>query len=219
MIRDDSPTRDVDDARVSGDGRDAEAAGDASRHSVTQVLAAIERGDAQAADQLLPLVYDELRRLAAAKISHERPGQTLQGTALVHEAYLRLTSTGKSTPFNSRGHFFAAAGEAMRQILVDRAREKISLKRGGGLTRRELESDEVAQLAAPEEVVSVHDALDALAVEDALAAQLVKLRYFIGFSMDETADILQLSRPTAYRLWTFARAWLRAALRDGAELG
>ena len=184
---------------------------------VTRILSQIESGDPSAAEELLPLVYDELRKLAAARLAQEKPGQTLQATALVHDAYVRLVDVNEAQHWNSRGHFFAAAAEAMRQILVDRARQKISLKHGGGMARRAIESDEVASLAAPEELVAVHDALDALAVEDPLAADLVKLRYFSGFSIEEAADILHLSRTSAYRLWTYARVWLRASLRDHGE--
>jgi RNA polymerase sigma factor (TIGR02999 family) len=184
---------------------------------VTRILSQIESGDPNASGRLLPLVYDELRKLAAAKLAHEQPGQTLQATALVHEAYVRLVDVDKAQHWSSRGHFFGAAAEAMRQILVDRARKKLSLKHGGEAVRLELESDEVAALAAPEEIVSVHDALDGLAAEDPLAAELVKLRYFAGFSMEEAAEILHLSRATAYRLWTYARAWLRASLSSRHE--
>jgi RNA polymerase sigma factor (TIGR02999 family) len=177
-------------------------------------LLQIESGDPSAAKELLPLVYDELRKLAAAKLAQEKPGQTLQATALVHDAYLRLVDVDQAQHWNSRGHFFAAAAEAMRRILVDRARQRISRRNGGGMSRRVIEADEVASLAAPEEVVAVHDALDALVVEDPLAADLVKLRYFGGFSIEEAADILHVSRRSAYRLWTYARAWLRASLDD-----
>lgn len=186
---------------------------------VTRILSQIESGDPSAAEELLPLVYEELRKLAAAKLAQEKPGQTLQATALVHDAYVRLVDVEKAQHWDSRGHFFAAAAEAMRRILVDRARQKLGLKHGGGLARQAIESDEVANLAAPEEVVAVHDALDALAAEDPLAADLVKLRYFGGFSIDEAADILHLSRTTAYRLWTYARVSLRASLKDRGELG
>ena len=181
---------------------------------VTQILSRIESGDPSAAEQLLPLVYDELRKLAAQQLRREKPGQTLQATALVHEAYVRLVDTENSQSWNSRRHFFAAAAQAMRRILVDRARQKLSLKAGCRITRRDVEADQLANAAAPAEVVAVHDALDALAAEDALSAELVKLHYFAGFSIEETADILQLSRATAYRLWTFARAWLRASFDE-----
>lgn len=184
---------------------------------ITLVLQRIEQGDPRAGAELLPLVYQELRRLAAAKLARESPGQTLQATALVHEAWLRLG--GESQPvWGGRAHFFAAAAEAMRQILVDRARQKRSLKRGGGLGRQPIEGDEVASLAPPEEVVAVHDALDALAAEEPLAADLVKLRYFGGFSIEEAADVLHVSRTSAYRLWNYARVWLRASLGDNGKI-
>jgi len=186
---------------------------------VTRILGKIESGDAKASEELLPLVYDELRKLAAAKLSNEKPGQTLQATALVHDAYIRLVDVEKAQHWNSRGHFFGAAAEAMRRILVDRAKQKLSPKHGGGLVRHDVKSDEIASLAVPEEIVVVHDALDGLADEDPLAADLVKLRYFAGFSIEEAADVLQLSRATAYRTWTYARAWLRASLQDGGDSG
>ena len=181
---------------------------------VSQILSRIDSGDPTAAEQLLPLVYDELRKLAAQQLRRKAPGQTLQATALVHEAYIRLVDGNQTQPWNSRRHFFAAAAQAMRCILVDRARQKLSLKGGGRIVRQDVEADKLAATAAPGEVVAVHDALDALAVEDDLAAELVKLHYFAGFSMEETAEILQLSRTTAYRLWTYARAWLRASLDE-----
>jgi len=186
---------------------------------VTQILSQIEQGDPSAAEHLLPLVYDELRKLAAAKLASETPGQTLQATALVHDAYIRLVDVEKAQHWNSRGHFFGAAAEAMRRILVDRARQKLSPKHGGDLVRHDVDSEEIASLASPEEIVAVHDALDELADEDPLAADLVKLRYFAGFSIEEAADVLQLSRATAYRSWTYARAWLRASLQDGGDSG
>lgn len=175
---------------------------------VTRILSKIDGGDPSAASQLLPLVYDELRQLAAAKLAQEKPGQTLQATALVHEAYMRLVDPEES-PFNSRRHFFAAAAEAMRRILVDRAREKLAAKRGGGFRRQDI-ADHDPSTAVPEEVVAVHDSLDALATEDALVAELVRLHYFAGFSIEEVSTILGLSRATAYRMWTYARAWLRS---------
>src|SRR5262245_21379694 len=166
---------------------------------LTQILSQIDSGDPTAAEQLLPLVYDELRKLAAQQLRREAPGQTLQATALVHEAYVRLVDGNQTHPWNSRRHFFAAAAQALRRILVDRARQKLGLKGGGGRGRQDVEADILATTAAPAEVVAVHDALDALAVEDALAAELVKLRYFAGFTIEESAEILQLSRATAYR--------------------
>ncbi len=181
-------------------------------HEVTRILSAIELGAPQAAEQLLPLVYDELRRLAAEKMAQERPGQTLQATALVHEAYLRLVGVEKSQPWNSRGHFFAAAAEAMQRILVELARRRFAERHGGQGLRQDVDLDGWTTAAPPEEVLGVHDALDALAAEDAMAADLVRLRYFGGFSIREAADLLGISRATAYRLWTYARAWLRESL-------
>lgn len=185
---------------------------------VTRILQAMDRGDRTAADELLPRVYDELRKLAAQKMAHERPGQTLSATALVHEAYIRLVDTEKVQHWNSRRHFFAAAAEAMRRILVDRARQKLSLKRGATRTRQGIgAADEIATGAVPEEVLGVHEAIDALAADNELAAEVVKLRYFAGFSMEEAAQILEISRATAYRLWTYGRAWLRVFLTGKGE--
>jgi RNA polymerase sigma factor (TIGR02999 family) len=177
---------------------------------VTQILSAIEHGDPHAAAELLPLVYDELRRLAAQKLAQEKPGQTLQATALVHEAYLRLVSAG---PWNSRGHFFAAAGEAMRRILVEQARRRAARKRGGGAERDARHPSEIAAPEPDERLLAVHDALDDLAQADAEAATLVKLRYFGGLTMSEAADALGLSVRTAHDLWTYARSWLRRHMR------
>jgi RNA polymerase sigma factor (TIGR02999 family) len=184
---------------------------------VTRILQAIDEGQADAAEALLPLVYDELRRLAAQRLARETPGQTLQATALVHEAFLRLVGTEDSPQrFQSRGHFFAAAAEAMRRILVENARRKHRLKRGGDQQRLELLDDQLAESAAPDQLLAVHEALDRLAAEDPLAAEIVKLRYFAGLSIDQAADALAMSRATAYRHWTYARAWLKCALRPDA---
>jgi RNA polymerase sigma factor (TIGR02999 family) len=175
---------------------------------VTRILAALEQGDPQAAGQLLPLVYDELRRLAAKKLAGEKPGQTLQATALVHEAYLRLVGAGNEQHWDSRGHFFAAAAEAMRRILVEAARHKRSLKRGGGRVREEF--DEVL-LAAPEPVedlLALDEALEKLGARDPVKAELVKLRYFAGLTIEEAAAALNISSATAKRYWTYARTWL-----------
>jgi RNA polymerase sigma factor (TIGR02999 family) len=179
---------------------------------VTQILAQIEQGDSSAADELLPLVYTELRRLATAKLAQEKPGQTLQATALVHEAYMRLLGDEQPQNWNSRNHFFAAAAEAMRRILVDAARRKASRKHGGDYIRQDLLDSDIFTAAPIDEIISVHDALDALEAEDHLAAELVKLHYFGSFTLDESAELLGLSRATGYRLWTYARAWLRAEL-------
>jgi len=173
---------------------------------VTCILQAIEQGEPHAAGRLLPLVYDELRRLAAHRLAQERPGQTLQPTALVHEAYLRLV--GANSQWDGRGHFFAAAAEAMRRILVENARRKRSLKHGGGLKRHDAEQ---AQLAAPEtseDLLALDEALDRLGEKDPAKAELVKLRYFTGMTIAEAAGVLGISVATAKRYWTYSRAWL-----------
>jgi RNA polymerase sigma factor (TIGR02999 family) len=179
---------------------------------VTRILSAIENGDPHAAEQLLPLVYDELRQLAAAKVAQEKPGQTLQATALVHEAYLRLVDVDQAQQWNSRGHFFAAAAEAMRRILIDSARRKQAEKRGGGRQRVDFAEAEAVAAAPPEGLLALDEALDRLTQHDPSAGQLVKLCYFAGLSVEEAAEALDLSRSNAYRLWTFARAWLRCQL-------
>jgi RNA polymerase sigma factor (TIGR02999 family) len=186
---------------------------------VTQILHAIAEGDPQAASQLLPLVYDELRQLAAHRLAHQAPGQTLQPTALVHEAYLRLVGDPVGSDWDSRGHFFAAAAEAMRRILVDNARRKGRRKRGGGLTRRDLDSAEpVAVPEVREDLLALDEALTKLASTDPQAAQLVQLRYFAGLSIPEAARALGVSARTADRLWAFARAWLLRELGgDGPD--
>jgi len=186
-------------------------------HEVTRILSAIEQGEPQAAEQLLPLVYDQLRRLAAEKMAGEKPGQTLQATALVHEAYIRLVDVEKAQHWESRRHFFAAAAEAMRRILVEQARRRFSRIHGGQQLRQGIDGEDSAADAPPQEVIAVHDALDALEAEDGLAAAVVRLRYFGGFSIEEAAEISGISRATAYRLWTYARAWLRAAMTEDRE--
>lgn len=179
---------------------------------VTRILQAIEAGDRQASEQLLPLVYHELRRLAAQKLAREAPGQTLQATALVHEAYLRLVAGETEPRWDSRGHFFAAAAEAMRRILVDNARRKQRLKHGGGREEVELADQYLAVRETPEEILDLDEALTRLAEEDAPAAEVVKLHFFAGLSIEETAAALGMARATAYRHWTYARAWLRRRL-------
>lgn len=174
---------------------------------VTRLLDCVQQGEAHAAEELLPLVYEELRRLAAAKMAREAPGQTLQPTELVHEAWLRLT--GKDYPWENRRHFFAAAAEAMRRILIERARRRKVLGKGGFATPTECTESKIAVSAPADEVLAVHEALAGLAIEDPLAADLVKLRYFVGMSMPEAAVVLGVSLRSAERLWTFARAWLR----------
>ena len=186
-------------------------------NEVTRILSAIEQGDPSAAEQLLPLVYDELRKLAAQKLAQEAPGQTLEATALVHEAYLRLVEGAKAQHWNSRGHFFAAAAEAMRRILVDQARRKLSLRRGGNLQRRPLEDQEIEAPEPSVDLLAVHEALERFQDVDAAAAQIVKLRYFAGLTIPQAAQALGISTSTADRSWAYARAWLHAALKhDGA---
>jgi RNA polymerase sigma factor (TIGR02999 family) len=178
---------------------------------VTQILSAIEHGDPSAAEQLLPLVYDELRKLAAQKMTQEAPGQTLQATALVHEAYLRLVDTEKAQRWNSRGHFFAAAAEAMRRILVDNARHKQSKKRGGDREQNQVDPDELPFSSPhdPLEVLAIHESLERLNAKSPRKAELVKLRYFLGCTMAETAQILGIALATAEDDWAYAKAWLR----------
>ncbi|MBC7853575.1 MAG: sigma-70 family RNA polymerase sigma factor [Pirellulaceae bacterium] len=176
---------------------------------VTRILSQIESGDSAAAEQLLPLVYAELRKLAAANLAHEKPGQTLQATALVHEAYLRLVGSQESEKWNSRGHFFGAAAEAMRRILVESARRKARVKHGGELQRQDIEPDELLAADISDDLLALDEALDRLAVSDGQSAQLVKLRYFAGLTIPQSAEILGVSPRTADSLWSFARAWLR----------
>jgi len=221
------------------------APADMARHNgamsdVTRILSQIDSGNPAAAEQLLPLVYDELRKLAAARLAHEKPGQTLQATALVHEAYLRLLgrqgdrrqeigdSDGSSGPspvpcsssppsFRSRGHFFAAAAEAMRRILIERARAKGRQKRGGGCARLDVDAIDVAVQATPDQLLAIDEALDKLRCEDAAVYELVKLRYFAGLNIELAAEALGISAPTAYRRWNYARAWLHAELLGGSD--
>ena len=176
---------------------------------VTSVLFAVDDGDPSAAEQLLPLVYDELRKLAAEKLANERPGQTLEATALVHEAYLRLVDVKRAQHWNSRGHFFAAAAEAMRRILVDAARTKRAEKRGGRHRRVTVEDDELAVPPRDQKLLALDGALTKLEQEHPAKAQLVKLRYFAGLSIREAAGALGVSTATADRYWAYARAWLQ----------
>jgi RNA polymerase sigma factor (TIGR02999 family) len=180
---------------------------------VNRILSAIEQGDPHAAEQLLPLVYDELRKLAAAKLGQEKPGQTLEATALVHEAYLRLVGSANEQQWQSRGHFFAAAAEAMRRILLNRARDKSRLKRGGGRQRLDLSRVEIALDTDPEELLALGEALEKLSDTDKIAAQLVDLRFFAGLSLKQAAESLGIAQRTAERQWAFARAWLYDRLR------
>jgi RNA polymerase sigma factor (TIGR02999 family) len=183
---------------------------------VTRILSAIDQGDPHAAQQLLPLVYDELRRLAAQRLAHEKPGQTLQATALVHEAYLRLVDVEKAQHWSSRGHFFAAAAEAMRRILVDRARHKGSRKGGGGRARCDLDALQIALPEIPEDLLALDEALNKLAATDKKAADLVHLRYFAGLPLPEVAQLLGIAPRTADRLWAYARAWLHQEIQGTA---
>jgi RNA polymerase sigma factor (TIGR02999 family) len=179
---------------------------------VTRILSAIEQGDPHAARDLFAVVYSELRAIAASKVSHEKPGQTLQATALVHEAWIKLVIPGAQQPWSNRQQFFSAAAEAMRRILVDVARRKASAKHGGQWQRAELDERCLEATAPTDEILAVHEAVDRLRQEDAAAAELVNLHYFAGFSIEDAAECLNISRATAYRLWTFARARLRATL-------
>jgi len=181
---------------------------------VTQILNAIEHGDAQAAEQLLPLVYAELRKLAAQKMALEAPGQTIQATALVHEAYMRLVGTDKELHWDSRGHFFAAAAEAMRRILVERARHRKSLKAGGDRLRLDMADIEPVVFGADDQVLALNEALEKLAEQDKRKAELVKLRFFAGLTTKQAAQVLGISISTAENDWAYARSWLRLAI-DG----
>jgi RNA polymerase sigma factor (TIGR02999 family) len=180
---------------------------------VTRILSQIESGDPSAAEKLLPLVYDELRKLAAARLSLEKPGQTLQATALVHEAYMRLVGRDDTVQWDGRGHFFAAAAEAMRRILLNRARDRGRLKRGGDLRKVDLQQIEVALDMPDEELLALDEALQLLAEEDETCAKLVNLRFFAGLSLREAAESLGITRRTADRRWAYARAWLLTRLR------
>ena len=175
---------------------------------VTHILSQIDSGDPQAAEKLLPLVYEELRKLAATRLAQEKPGQTLQATALVNEAYLRLVGASKVQQWNGRGHFFAAAAEAMRRILVENARRKSRLKHGSQFERVEVELAELPTRMADDDLLALDEALEKLRQEDAVKAQLITLRYFGGLTIEQAAEVMGISRVTAFRYWTFARAWL-----------
>jgi RNA polymerase sigma factor (TIGR02999 family) len=184
-------------------------------NEVTRILEAIERGEPGAADRLLPLVYEELRKLATARLAREKPGQTLQATALVHEAYLRLVEANDARPWNSRGHFFGAVAEAMRRILVENARRKARGRHGGGLRRVELDAGcSLAEPPPDDDLLALDEALDRLAALDPKRAEVVKLRFFAGLTMPEAADAMGVSLATAERHWAFARTWLFAELRE-----
>jgi RNA polymerase sigma factor (TIGR02999 family) len=185
---------------------------------VTRILSAIEQGEAQAAEQLLPLVYDELRKLAAAKLAREKPGQTLGATALVHEAYLRLVDVDQAQRWNSRGHFFAAAAEAMRRILIEKARRRGRLKRGGDRERLDLDALQFSVEQVPDDLLALDEALTELSRQHPQKAELVKLRYFAGLSVTEAAEVLGIASSTADRHWTYARAWLYRRIVGDADL-
>ncbi len=182
-------------------------------NDVTRILNAAQAGDPKATEELLPLVYDELRRLAGHKMTGESSGHTLQATALVHEAWLRLAGSNQNG-WENRAHFFAAAAESMRRILVEHARRKLSQKRGGGAGHDELDESSIVLTAPPDELLAVNDALDKLAKEDPAAAELVKLRYFVGMTMDEAASAMGLAKRTAEGIWTFAKAWLGKEIKS-----
>jgi len=186
-------------------------------HEVTQILSAIEQGDPHAPEKLLPLVYDALRRLAAERLTHEAPGQTLQATALVHEVYLRLVDTEQVQHWDSRGHFFAAAAEAMRRILVDRARHKKSLKGGGGRRRIDLDDLEVQADGPSDDLLALDEALDKLEQKDKVKANLVKLRFFAGLTNEQAAQALDISASTADNYWAYARCWLRLEMEGDQD--
>jgi RNA polymerase sigma factor (TIGR02999 family) len=179
-----------------------------------RILKAVEQGDPRAASQLLPLVYDELRQLAAQRLAQEQPGLTLDATSLVHEAYLRLVGDRPDQPWNGRGHFFAAAAEAMRRILIEKARHKRRLRHGGDRARLSLDEAHLAEEAADDRLLAVDEALDRLAQEEEKVAEVVKLRYFVGLTIEETADVLGISVRTANRHWSYARAWLYQQLSE-----
>jgi len=181
---------------------------------VTHILDRAQQGDPKATEELLPLVYEELRKLAAARMANEAPGQTLQPTALVHEAWLRLVGNDGQAQFANRAHFFAAAAEAMRRILIDNARRKRAARHGGGQERLDVQEIEIAAAAKEDELLAVHDALERLAAEDKQLAELVKLRFFVGLTNKESAGILGVSEPTIERWWAFARAWLYREIRS-----
>ena len=187
-------------------------------NGVTQILSAIEQGDPHAAEQLLPLVYEELRQLAAARLALEKPGQTLEATALVHEAYLRLVGADAQQPWDSRGHFFAAAAEAMRRILVDNARRKRGLKHGGDRHRQPLDPDSIAAPEAVDDLLALDEALTRLAATEPKVAELVQLRYFAGLTIPQAAAQLQISPRTADAWWSYAKAWFQAALQETGDV-
>ena len=184
---------------------------------VTRILSQIESGDPSAAEQLLPLVYDELRKLAAVRLAQEKPGQTLQATALVHDAYIRLVDVEKAQHWNSRGHFFSAAAEAMRRVLVENARKKHALIRGGDRKKLDLNLVEPTGPRVSEDVMALNDALEKLERKDQVKAELIKLRYFAGLTVEQSAEIVGISPATAHRYWNYARAWLHQEITGKDE--
>jgi RNA polymerase sigma factor (TIGR02999 family) len=208
MVNDDMPQ---DRAGDAPDNR----APDRATGDVTMILSRIEQGEPQAAEQLLPLVYEELRKLAAAKMAQEKPGQTLQATALVHEAYIRLVDVEKAQHWDSRGHFFAAAAEAIRRILVDNARQKGRLKRGAELVRHDVHEIEIIAPGKPVDILAIDEALRKLEASNDTAARLVKLRYFSGLTVKQAAAALGMSSRKADQIWAYARVWLLAEMGEG----
>jgi RNA polymerase sigma factor (TIGR02999 family) len=186
-------------------------------NEVTRILSAMEKGEPHTAEQLLPLVYDELRKLAVHKLSQEKPGQTLEATALVHEAYLRLVDVEQPEHWNGRGHFFAAAAEAMRRILVENARRKKRTKHGGDLERTEIEFVDLPTRMSDDDLLALHEALEKLAAADPVKAQLVTMRYFAGMTIEQASAVLSISRVTAHRYWTYARAYLHQQISGGSQ--
>lgn len=184
---------------------------------VTEILNAIERGDRHAAEDLLPMIYDELRRLASQKLAQESPGNTLQATALVHEAYVRLVSGEEEQCWDNRGHFFAAAAEAMRRILIESARRKLRIKHGGEFDRVEFPADLAQTTDRPERLIELDAALTKLATEDSVAARIVNLHFFAGLPLEDVGTLLGMSRASAYRQWTYARSWLKCALNENED--
>lgn len=184
-------------------------------NDITRILVAIRDGDGQASEQLLPMIYQELRKLAASKLAQEPAGQTLEATALVHEAYIRLVDSEEKQKWNHRGHFFAAAAEAMRRILVEKARRKQTVKHGGEAQRVEMDDERLVCSVPSEQIVALDEALEEFGQEEPEKAHLVKLRFFAGLSIEEAAEVLGISRATAARHWTYARAWLFDAISDG----
>ncbi len=217
MARDDQPDDSLGEESAANSGFPSGAVLPSVTGDVTRILRQIEQGEGHAAEELLPLVYQELRKLAAVRMAQEKPGQTLQATALVHEAYLRLVDVEKAQHWDSRGHFFSAAAEAMRRILVDRAKRKGRPKHGGDRIRVDLDADCAVESSRSERLLALDDALSKLAGEDPQKAMLVKLRYFAGMSVAEAVVVLGISRATADRYWTYVKTWLYCEMEDAEE--